>query len=90
MRIERRNQELWLQGLYIYEALCDVSPVLHSMAKKGTKAHPYTEKPYPITEKQRRKEKEQRERNIALKGKRMMEMYMRETNKQFEEVSQPI
>jgi hypothetical protein len=77
MQIERKNQELWLQGLYIYEALCDVAPILQAMAKKGTKARPYSEKPYAITEKQRRREIEEKERRVADKGKRMMEMLMK-------------
>lgn len=77
IRVERKNQELWLQGLYIYEALCDVAPILHAMAKKGTKARPYSEKPYAITETQRRREKEEQEREVSEKGKRMMEMLMR-------------
>lgn len=77
MRIERKNQELWLQGMYIYEALCDVAPIMHAMAKKGTKARPYTEQPYAITEKQRRREIEEKERKVANKGKRMMEMFMK-------------
>ena len=46
---DRKNQELWLQGMYIYEALCDVSPILHAFAKSGTKPRPYSEKPYAIT-----------------------------------------
>jgi hypothetical protein len=46
LKTTRKNQELWLQGMYIYEALCDVSPVLHAFAKKGTKPQPYTERPY--------------------------------------------
>ena len=54
LRNERKNQELWLQGLYVYEALCDVAPIMHAMAKKGTKAQPYPERPYSLTEKQRR------------------------------------
>ena len=87
IRVERKNQELWLQGLYIYEALCDVSPILHAMAKRGTKARPYPERPYPITEKQRKHEIEEKEKQIALKGKRMFEMYMRQNNKQYEETS---
>jgi type II secretory pathway component PulL len=33
-------------------------------------------------------ELEEKERNIANKGKRMMEMFMRQSNKQFEETSQ--
>jgi hypothetical protein len=84
LRNEKRNQELWLQGMYIYEALCDVSPILQAMAKKGTKAHPYSNKPYSITEKQRKREEAEREREIALKGKQRMEMFMQMHNKQFE------
>lgn len=25
---------IWKQGMYIYEALCDVSPILHAFSKK--------------------------------------------------------
>ena len=87
IRVERKNQELWLQGLYVYEALCDASPLMNAMAKKGTKARPYPQKPYAITEKQRKREAEEKEKQIALKGKRMLEMYMRQNNKRYEEVS---
>lgn len=87
IRVERKNQELWLQGLYVYEALCDASPLMNAMAKKGTKARPYPQKPYAITEKQRKREAEEKEKLIALKGKRMLEMYMRQNNKRYEEVS---
>lgn len=88
IKTERKNQELWLQGLYIYEALCDVAPILQAMAKKGTKARPYPEQPYAITEKQRKRELEEKERRVADKGKRMMEMFMRQSNKQIDGTSQ--
>ena len=84
IRKERRNEELWLQGMYIYEALCDVSPVLHAFAKKGTKPQPYSEKPYAITEKQHVRIEEEKERKIAEKGKKYMEALMVSTNKRFE------
>lgn len=79
IKTERANTELWLQGLYVYEAICDVAPILHAMAKKGTKPHPYPEKPYAITESQRKRDAEERDRKIAEKGKRMMEMFKRKT-----------
>lgn len=79
LKVERKNQEMWLQGLYIYEALCDVAPIMHAFAKKGTKAQSYSEKPYSITERQRRLEEEEKERKIAQKGKMMMEMFMRKS-----------
>ena len=87
IRTERKNQELWLQGLYVYEALCDVAPILQAMAKKGTKARPYPEQPYAITEKQRKRELEEKERKVAEKGKRMMEMFMKQSNKQIDGTS---
>lgn len=49
MKQQRRNQELWLQGAYIYEALTDIAPVLHAFAKKGTKPAPYVAEPFPLT-----------------------------------------
>ena len=88
LRNEKRNQELWLQGMYIYEAICDVSPILHAFAKKGAKPHPYPSKPYAISEKQIRLEREEKERKIAEKGKRFMEALMQSTNKRFGEQSQ--
>ena len=88
LRNEKRNQDLWLQGMYIYEALCDVSPILHAFAKKGTKPHPYSEKPYAVTENQIRQEREEKERKIMEKGKRFMAVMMQSNNKRFEEQSQ--
>jgi hypothetical protein len=46
LRTEQENFNAWLQGAYIYDALCAVSPVLHAYAKSGTKPHPYLDKPY--------------------------------------------
>ena len=88
IRNERMNQELWLQGMYIYEALCDVSPILNAFAKRGTKPHKYPDKPYSISEKQRKREVEDEEKQTAQKGKMMMEMFMSQHNKKFEGTSQ--
>ena len=84
LRNEKRNQELWLQGMYVYEAICDVSPILHAFAKKGTKPTPYTEKPYPLTRKQIKNEEEEKQRKLAEKGKRFMEAMAASINKKFE------
>ena len=88
LRNEKRNQELWLQGMYFYEAICDASPILHAFAKKGAKPSPYPSKPYAITEKQIKQEREEKERKIAEKGKRFMEALMLSTNKRFGERTQ--
>lgn len=83
IKLERRNQELWLQGMYIYEAICDASPILHSFAKKGTKPHPYADKPYPLTDKQRKQDNVSKEKAVAEKGKKFMEAFMKLNNSNF-------
>lgn len=71
LRDRRRNQELWLQGMYIYEALCDASPLFRFSMKKGTiKPEPYVKEPYPITseEVRERDEREARKKEERLKA----------------------
>ena len=71
LRDKRRNQELWLQGMYIYEALCDASPLFRFSMKKGTvKPEPYVKEPYPITasEVKAREEREARAKEERLKA----------------------
>ena len=84
LRNEKLNQELWLQGMYIYEALCDVAPVLRAFVAKGTKPAPYSSKPYPLNDKQTKRDEEEKQRKLAEKGKRFMEAMTVSVNKRFE------
>ena len=70
MKRRRQNETLWLQGMYIYEALCDAAPIFHAFAKKGTKPNPYAKEPYPITEAeiQEREEREAKVKEEKLKA----------------------
>ncbi len=70
LRRRRQNETLWLQGMYIYEALCDVAPIFHAFAKKGSKPSPYAKEPYAITESEirEREEREVREKQERLKA----------------------
>ena len=83
MQRNRKNEELWLQGMYIYEALCDVAPVMNAFAKKGTKPHPYTDHPYPLSNQDREAEKKRQEQREREKAKRYMESKMAILNKRF-------
>ena len=74
--------------MYVYEAICDASPILRAFAKKGTKPHPFTEKPYPLTAKQRINDAADKEKAVAEKGKRMMEAFMKLNNSKFGNVAQ--
>lgn len=84
LKTNRKNQEMWLQGAYVYEALCRVSPLLHAFAKKGTKPVPYIAEPFAITEKQAEYRQEEKEKKNFDKGKTMMEGFMIRHNKKFE------
>lgn len=90
IRAERQNQQAWLQGAYFYDALARIAPVLHAYAKKGTKAKPYPDAPYPLAGGKPEKQREDvRERAISKKGLAYMQAYMARNNQRFqrEEVS---
>lgn len=69
---ERKNQELWLLGGYIYSAILNVSPVLNPFSKKH-EPFPYMEKPVELfhieetpEEKTHKELNENREKMIKL------------------------
>ena len=82
MKQQRRNQELWLQGAYFYEALIDVAPVLHAFAKKGTKATPYVSEPFALTDKEVRERRKREERLRYDKQKAKVAAWAAKTNMQ--------
>lgn len=84
IRSNRKNQEMWLQGAYVYEALWRVSPILHSFAKKGTKPVPYITEPFALSEQQVEHRAKEKEKKAYSKGKTMMESFMGKHNKKFE------
>ena len=53
---EKTKWITWEQGLYVYEAICDVAPVLRAFSK-ATKPLPYPEKPYATKEKEEQDKK---------------------------------
>ena len=70
IRKERENQRAWLQGAYIYEALCNVSPILRAFSN-ATKPVPYPDRPYALTQKEqeyRAKEAERQEHQRRLRS----------------------
>lgn len=85
LRKERVNQEMWLQGIYIYDAVARLSPILRAFAKKGTKPQPYVDEAYPINKKTVEEAEIKKEKANAQKGLRYMQAYMVQNNKQFEE-----
>lgn len=69
-RVDEQNYMLWLQGLYIYDALTAVMPPL-SIKSKIKEIRPYRDKPFPITKAtemhaQEEKQKSQFEKNLMF------------------------
>lgn len=86
LKLKQKDELMWVQGMYIYEALCEVSPVLHAFSKKGTKPLPYSEKPYlsKIDRKVTKQEKQQQIENERLIAQIHFQNWARNTKKMFE------
>lgn len=84
----KRNQsnfDAWLQGMYVYEAMCAVAPVMNAFAKKGTRVKPYAEKPYDLypakkTAARKQETPESEEEKQMAQTKAHMEMLMHSIN----------
>ncbi|HIS12711.1 MAG TPA: hypothetical protein IAB40_06365 [Candidatus Onthocola stercoravium] len=83
IRKEQINEQLWLQGMYVFEAILDASPVLHAFSKKGTKAIPYSKQPYSLFKKTE-KEKEKEVEIEREKAKIFFENWAKRVNKKME------
>ena len=60
---ERKNTELWIEGMYIYEALLDASPVFRDFTKHA-KPLPYRERPVALTKREKKRDKKQDEQQM--------------------------
>ena len=81
LREKRRNQELWLQGMYVYEALCDASPLFRFTMKKGAiKPEPYVKEPYPISVAEARKKEERLKAEFTAFAERVRKKMSQETH----------
>lgn len=83
IKCERRNQELWLQGAYVYEAILDAAPVLHAFAKRNTKPVPYPTEPYALTAKAVEDKREREQEREYEKNKAGMAAWAQAVNRKF-------
>lgn len=86
LRLRQQDENNWMLGMYVYEAILDCSPILHAFSKKGTKPLPYVEKPYLMDkfETQTKADKEREVENERLKFAVQMNNWFHATKKQFE------
>lgn len=94
IKAKRENEieqwNIWKQGMYIYEALCDVSPVLHAFSKNGTKPLPYSEVPYGMEKykqeiEENKEPTEQEKENERLRAIVFFSNWAKATQKQFKD-----
>ena len=81
--IERRNQELWLQGMYFYDALSTV--ISNAMAKSRSGHKNYPDKPYRITEQSEEEKKAEKEKMVDNFRSQLMALDRRFTQKHSKE-----
>ena len=87
--IKNKEWEIWKQGMYVYEALIDVSPILHAFSK-AKKPLPYPKKPFGLEETEQNNEekdeitKEKEAENERLKATVFFNNWARATRKHFE------
>lgn len=74
LRLEQRNQLIWLQGRYVFDAICAVVPVLVTMPKKDAKILPYPDVQPLFPKGPTQEELEEQEKLEALRA----ELYMRQ------------
>lgn len=62
LAVEQKNQELWMQGFYIYEAFSVV--MQNSFGKKGMKKAEYPKEPHRITPLTEAEKEQKKQRQI--------------------------
>lgn len=78
---ERKNAEMWLQGMYIYDAISRLAPILNGFSK-NPKALEYPRNPYP-TKETKKKQSEKQVENEKLKAQLFFKQWASATSKHF-------
>lgn len=88
LKLEQIKWFIYEGGMYTYEALCKVSPVLHAFCKNGTKPLPFSEKPYGIEKLNSKQEDKSIEKekieNERLRAQIFFNNWYKNTKKHFE------
>lgn len=80
-RLRQRDMDLWEQGMYIYEAILQCSPILHPFSK-AKEPLPYTEKPHSMLSVQKTEDELlQEQENEKLKAQLWMRNWVRSMKK---------
>lgn len=72
LRLESKNNEMWLQGYYVYQAIGSFAEILPAFPKKGAKINPYMEKPIELDHERAERIKREKEKAHMEKMKQKM------------------
>lgn len=86
LRLEEENFKLWLQGRYVYDAICCVAPILRAMSK-ARKPLEYHERPFTLQTAYSEMRKKQAEEESDRKARAQMETFAERFNRKFRERS---
>ena len=84
IRQDLKNQNAWLQGMYVYQAVGNLAPILRAFAKKDAKPQPYPEQPFGLNVRQDKKVEKTKEKKQDDKAKAYMQMFAMSFNKKFQ------
>lgn len=75
---EQKNQDMWLMGAYVYQAIARVAPLLIPF-NEHPKPEPYLEKPFPLYG----EDEDAESTAVAEKGLAYMQAQMQKINRKF-------
>jgi len=82
---EQENYMLWLQGLYIYQAIGAYVPVLVTIPKKNAKAEEYINEPVALSKKAQERKEENKQKETFEKNRAFMLKFAAQHNGKFKE-----
>ena len=84
LKVKHEDELMWEQGMYIYEAILDCSPILHPFSK-ATKPLPYAKKPYTreIEDNKKEKKNEEQVEYEKLRARIWLDNWVRNTQQHF-------
>lgn len=81
LRQDRQNQQLWMLGHYVYDALICVAPMFRAF--KPQRPRDYVDSPYSLNKKQEEEKRKAREQAQAEKARAEFKAMVERWNKQF-------
>lgn len=77
-KVNMINQQCYMQGQYVYKALCCVAPILVAFPKKNAKPEPYPDKPIELKKPLTAEQEKQKEEYMQYVSMKKLEQYSKQ------------